>query len=241
MRDLLGVTDIDKAYAVQQLSTNERTSAGSRIVGRKIGLTSPAVQSQLGVDRPDFGTLFDDMLVSSGGTIPSERLLQPRAEAEIAFVLREDLDGDDLGLPEVRASVDYAVAALEICDSRIADWDITITDTIADNASSGMFVLGEHPVELSEFEPARVTMRLTCDGVVVSTGDGAACMGDPLTALAWLARMSTALGTPLRAGDVILSGALGPMVDVKPGMSVSAEISAVGSVAANFSIEGHRS
>ncbi|MEO6885314.1 MAG: 2-keto-4-pentenoate hydratase, partial [Jatrophihabitantaceae bacterium] len=129
VRDLLGDTDIALAYDVQRVLTQDRLDAGARIVGRKIGLTSPAVQQQIGVDRPDFGVLFDDMLIPEDVEVPSERLLQPKAEAEIAFVLSADLDEDDLDVGKVRAAVDYAVAALEIVDSRVAGWDIVITDT----------------------------------------------------------------------------------------------------------------
>ena len=190
---------------------------GVRIVGRKIGLTSPAVQAQLGVGQPDFGVLFDDMDVSALGVVPSGRLLQPKAEAEIAFVLGSDLDRDFLDLAQVRSAVEYAVAAVEIVDSRIDAWDIRITDTVADNASSGLFVLGDRRVRLDDFDPKHVTMTLTANGVQASAGTGAACLGDPLEALLWLARTAQSLGDPLRAGQVILSGALGPMVPAPPG------------------------
>ena len=200
VRDLLGVEDVRAAYAVQQELTRRRASAGGVAVGRKIGLTSPAVQRQLGVDQPDFGVLFSDMDVSGLPEIPADRLLQPKAEAEVAFVLKDDLADGELDEIRVRAAVDYAVAALEIVDSRIAGWDISITDTIADNASSGLFVLADRPLPLTEFEPRDVAMRLYSDGELVSEGTGAACLGDPLTALAWLARTARELGDPLRAG-----------------------------------------
>lgn len=235
VRDLLGETDIDLAYAVQQRLTDGRLAAGARVVGRKIGLTSTAVQAQIGVDRPDFGVLFDDMDVTGLPEVPSSRLLQPKAEAEIAFVLGEDLDTDDLSLEVVRAAVDHAVAALEIVDSRVAGWDIAITDTVADNASSGLYVLGSQRVPLSELEPVEVSMRMYVDDALVSEGDGAACLGDPLNALLWLARTAAEFGEPLRAGQVVLSGALGPMTPVPPGVTVRAEISSLGTVAATFS------
>lgn len=235
VRDLLGETDIDLAYAVQQRLTERRLAGGARIVGRKIGLTSPAVQQQIGVDRPDFGVLFEDMDVSGLAEVPSPRLLQPKAEAEVAFVLGADLDEDDLDIPGVRAAVDHAVAALEIVDSRVAGWDIKITDTVADNASSGLYVLGDRKVPLSEFEPVDVTMRMYVDDELVSEGNGAACLGDPLEALLWLARTAREFGEPLRAGQVVLSGALGPMVPAPPGVTVRAEISSLGSVTATFS------
>ncbi|MGW2647159.1 2-keto-4-pentenoate hydratase [Streptomyces sp. NPDC001393] len=235
VRDLLGEHDIAAAYAVQQALTRRRLAAGALVVGRKIGLTSPAVQQQLGVDQPDFGVLFADMDVSGLPEVPSGRLLQPKAEAEIAFVLKEDLTDGDLELARIREAVDYAVAALEIVDSRIADWDITLTDTVADNASSGLFVLAEHRLTLDEFEPRETTMRLYADDVLVSEGNGAACLGDPLNALAWLARTAVSLGEPLRAGQVVLSGALGPMVPAPSGTRIRAEISSLGEVTAAFS------
>ncbi|MCD4527267.1 2-keto-4-pentenoate hydratase [Nocardioides sp. cx-173] len=237
VRDLIGPADVDRAYAVQERLTAARLASGATIVGRKIGLTSPAVQQQLGVDRPDFGVLFDDMDVAAGGVAPMARLLQPKVEAEIAFVLAEDLDRDDLDVDTVRSAVEYAVAALEIVDSRIAGWDITYGDTVADNASSGLYVLGEQRVSLEEFTPVDAEMSMSIDGEVVSTGNGAACLGDPLAALVWLARTAREVGTPLRAGQVVLSGALGPMVAVTAGAHVSAEISGLGTVTVDFSGE----
>lgn len=235
VRDLLGESDLERAYAVQQRLTHNRLAAGARVVGRKIGLTSPAVQAQLGVDRPDFGVLFDDMDVTALAEVPSGRLLQPKAEAEIAFVLGDDLDRDDLSVEVVRAAVDHAVAAIEIVDSRVAGWDIKITDTVADNASSGLYVLGSQKVALSDFEPVEVAMRMYVDDELASEGSGAACLGDPLNALLWLARTAAELGEPLRAGQVVLSGALGPMVPAPPGVTVRAEITSLGTVTATFS------
>ncbi|MGP3962085.1 2-keto-4-pentenoate hydratase [Nonomuraea sp. 3N208] len=222
------ITDVAAAYEVQRRLNARRTAP---VTGRKIGLTSPAVQRQLGVDQPDFGVLFADMEVS--GTAPLEHLLQPKVEAEIAFVLASDLS-EDLDLAAVRAAVDYATPALEIVDSRIANWDITIVDTVADNASSGLYVLGAERLPLSAFEPVEATMRMYADGQIVSEGNGAACLGDPLNALLWLARTARDFGDPLRAGQVILSGALGPMVPVSPGVTVRAEISGLGAVAVTF-------
>lgn len=235
VRDLIGETDVALAYAIQQRLTENRRAGGARVVGRKIGLTSPAVQAQLGVDRPDFGVLFDDMDVTALPEVPSQRLLQPKAEAEVAFVLGADLDADDLDIDAVRAAVDHAVAALEIVDSRVRGWDIRITDTVADNASSGLYVLGDKKVTLTDVEPVDVTMRLYADDVLVSEGNGAACLGDPLNALLWLARTAREYGEPLRAGQVVLSGALGPMVPAPAGVTIRAEISELGTVTARFS------
>jgi 2-keto-4-pentenoate hydratase len=152
-----------------------------------------------------------------------------------AFVLADDLVEGDLDDEQIRAAVAYTVATIEIVDSRIAGWDITFADTVADNASSGLFVLGAQRVPLSDFEPADATMSMTLDGDVVSEGTGRACLGDPLNALAWLAQAARELGDPLRAGQVVLSGALGPMVPVHPGAEVRAELSSLGTVTATFS------
>jgi len=237
VRDLLPAGDIAAAYAVQRLLTRARLAEGAAVVGRKIGLTAPVVQAQMGVDQPDFGVLFDDMDVSGRAEIPSGLLLQPRIEAEVAFVLAKDLDDDALSLESVRGAVNHVVGALEIVDSRIAGWDITICDTVADNASSGLFVLGDHEFTLDQVEPVDVTMRLLRGDAVVSDGSGAACLGDPLNALLWLATTARDYGDPLRAGQVVLSGALGPMVAVQPGDHFTAEFSGLGTVSATFSEE----
>ena len=233
VRDLLGATDVAAAYAVQDEVNLRRRARGGVVVGRKIGLTSPAVQKQLGVDQPDFGVLFADMAYADGAEVPMSGLLQPKVEAEVAFVLGQDLDGD-LDLDTVRRAVAHAVAALEIVDSRVADWDITIVDTIADNGSSGLYVLGSIPIPLEEFEPKDVEMSMSIDDVVVSEGNGAACLGDPLEALLWLARTAQEYGDPLRTGQVVLSGALGPMAPVAAGNTVHAEIGELGSVSVRF-------
>ena len=246
VRDVLGSTDVALAYQVQNALTVARKAAGARVVGRKVGLTSPAVQLQLGVDQPDFGVLFDDMLVPSGAEVESGRLIAPKAEAEVAFVLSADMDGFAAGLSPDRpisaadrsaaaAAVDYAVAALEIVDSRVAGWDITITDTVADNASSALYVLGDKRVPLAEFAPAEVIMNLEKNGAPASSGNGAACLGDPLNALIWLARTAASLGAPLLAGDVVLSGALGAMVTAEPGTEITAELSTLGRISVTFS------
>lgn len=234
VRDLIAADDVDAAYAVQQVLVEARIAAGARVVGRKIGLTSEAVQRQLGVDRPDFGVLFDDMRYRQDETIPLDRLLQPKVEAEIAFVLGTDLADGELDAARVRAAVAHAVPALEIVDSRVARWDISFADTVADNASSGLFVLGADTVPLSEVEPAQTGMTMTIGETVVSTGSGAACLGDPLNALKWLAVTAREFGRPLRAGQVVLSGALGPMVPVEPGSVVTARITGLGTVTARF-------
>ncbi|WP_139984091.1 2-keto-4-pentenoate hydratase [Nocardioides litoris] len=238
VRDLIGA-DAAAAYAVQRAGIARRVESGATVVGRKVGLTSPAVQAQLGVDQPDLGVLLDDMGHPDGATVARAGLLQPKVEAEVAFVLGADLVDGDLGPDQVRAAVDHAVAAIEIVDSRIAGWDITFTDTVADNGSSALYVLGTTTRTLAEVEPIDVEMTMTRNGEVVSTGNGAACLGDPLLALAWLARTARNFGEPLRAGQVILSGALGPMVTVEPGDTFAAHISGLGTVSVTFDEEQH--
>ncbi|TQS45279.1 2-keto-4-pentenoate hydratase [Cryptosporangium phraense] len=235
VRDLLPDSSIATGYAVQTLLTEGRLAQGRRIVGRKIGLTSPAVQAQLGVDQPDFGVLFDDLSCPPDRPVEIDRLLQPRIEAEVAFILGADLDTDDVRPDVARAAVSDVVPALEIVDSRIAGWDITIVDTVADNASSGLYVLGASTGRLGNRDLRDVTMTLERDGQIVSTGSGAACLGDPVTALVWLARTAREYGAPLRAGEVILSGALGPMVPVTPGAHFTASLTGLGTVEARFS------
>lgn len=233
VRNLLSDSTASTGYRIQSLLTRARLDAGHAPTGRKIGLTSPGIRAQLGVDQPDFGVLFDDMTRTQDTPIDSGPLLQPRIEAEIAFVLGSDLDGGDAD--EARAAVDFVAPALEIADSRIAEWDITFVDTVADNASSGLYVLGEDRRELGDRDLRAVEMTMTdAGGGTRSSGNGAACLGDPINALSWLARAAREFGTPLRAGDVVLSGALGPMVPVLPGDEFKASLTGLGEVRASF-------
>jgi 2-keto-4-pentenoate hydratase len=234
VRDLIGAHDVDAAYAVQEAGTKTRMAAGARLVGRKIGLTAVAVQKQLGVDQPDYGMLFDDMEVPDGACAPPGRLLQPRAEAEIAFVLGRDLDHEAPSAAEVMRAVEFALCAIEIVDSRIESWDIGIADTIADNASSGLYVLGRRPARITDLDLALCGMVARKNGEIASLGTGAACLGHPLHATRWLADAMARVGRPLRAGDVVLSGALGPMVPVADGDAFSIEIQGLGRASVSF-------
>ncbi|MGW3133330.1 2-keto-4-pentenoate hydratase [Streptomyces sp. NPDC001076] len=234
VRKLFADGDIDAAYAAQRIHTERALAEGRRIVGRKIGLTSPAVQAQLGVGQPDFGVLFADMAVPDGGEVPAGRLLQPKVEAEVALVLGNDLPHRDCTVVDVLRATEFALPALEIVDSRVQDWDISITDTVADNASSGLFVLGGPLRELWDLDLRGVRMSMTRDGVEVSTGSGADCLGSPLNAAVWLASTLAAMGDPLRAGDVVLTGALGPMAVAEPGEAFHADITGLGSVSVRF-------
>lgn len=235
IREFIGIEDLEAAYAIQDINTERRVESGARIVGSKIGLTSVVVQKQLGVDQPDFGVLFHDMEVENGLEMDFNLLMQPKVEAEIAFVLKSDLDSPQLGAVDVLSAIDYAVVAIEIVGSRIGNWDIKITDTIADNASASHFVLGHKPVKLGHLDLINCVMEMSVNGKKVSEGKGAACMGSPINAVLWLARTFAKLGRPLKAGDVILSGALGPMAAVNPGDEVVTKISGLGSVSIKFS------
>jgi len=235
VRDLLPQDDVAAAYAVQETNTEYRLGSGRRLVGRKIGLTSKAVQAQFGVDRPDYGMLFDDMDVPLGEEVDLHRVLQPRVEAEIGFVIGHDVDQAMPTTTDILQATDYVVAAIEIVGSRIANWDIRIVDTLADNASSGLFVMGHQIRRLADIDVIDCGMSLDRGGRLVSTGTGRACLGSPVSAVVWLARAMASLGRPLRAGDVVLSGALGPMVPVAPGDIFEARIGGLGSVRVAFS------
>ena len=229
LRQQLDAADAATAYAIQSTNTDHWIAAGRRMVGRKIGLTAKAVQAQLGVDQPDYGVLFDDMAVPDGGTLDPARTLQPKAEAEVALVLARDLHGPDVTAEQVLAAAGHAVAAIEIVDSRIQDWAITFADTVADNGSSAFYVLGAEPRPLDGLDLYSCGMAMTVNGEVASVGAGAACLGHPLNAAAWLART-----VPLHAGDVVLTGALGPMVTLSPGDWVQARIGGLGGVSFQY-------
>ncbi|WP_216915652.1 2-keto-4-pentenoate hydratase [Nocardia noduli] len=233
IRDLIGREDLDAAYLIQERNIVARLAAGRVAVGRKVGLTSLAVQRQLGVNQPDFGVLLDDFDCTADAAVDITRLLQPRIEAEIAFTLSDDITAT-ITATDAPRFVHRVHAAFEIVDSRIANWDISFADTVADNASSGLYVLGDSlPIAEAPALDA-VTMTLRTGGTQVSAGRGSDCLGSPWNALAWLANTSRSFGSPLRAGEVILSGALGPMVAVTPGATYEAHISGIGGVRATF-------
>lgn len=229
-----GIGTVEQAYEIADINNRSRLEAGHRIVGKKVGLTSKAVQEQLGVDQPDFGMLFEDMEYLNTQDVPTSRLLQPKVEAEVAFVMDSDLAGAAPTWSEFLRSVAYALPAIEIVDSAIADWRISLIDTVADNASSGLYVLGDQPVLIGRLSLADIPMQMASNERVVSTGSGAACLGHPLRAAYWLARTMAANGQPLRAGEVILSGALGPMAVVAQGDHVHADLGPLGQVSCRF-------
>lgn len=234
VRDIIGAEDQMAAYAVQQLNAKLRKAGGSKIVGHKIGLTAPVVQKQLGVDQPDFGLLWNDKEVLNGGEVSMSDLMQAKAEAEIAFVLSKDIKGKCLSTIDIIGAIDYALVSIEIVGSRIKDWDIKITDTIADNASASHWVIGHKPVKLQDIDLVNCTMKMTCNGDIVSGGTGKACLGSPLNAVLWLAQKMVDMGQPLKAGDLILSGALGPMYSVKSGDHLEVNIEGLGNVSVSF-------
>ncbi len=229
--------DVDIAYAVQEENTKRAIAEGRRLVGRKIGLTSIAVQKQLGVDSPDFGMLFADMAYGDGEAIPAGLLIQPKVEAEIALIINKDLTQEKHTYADIISATEYALPAVEVVDSRIENWKISLIDTVADNASSAAYVLGSKPVKLENLDLVNCKMTMTRAGEVVSQGVGKACLSNPLNAAVWLADEMVRRGRPLLAGDIILSGALGPMVVAHAGDEFVVEIEGFGSVTATFAAE----
>ena len=231
MREVLGTaTDTDAAYAVQQRNIELAAAAGRRVSGHKVGLTARVVQQQLGVSQPDYGVLFADMCLADGADIESGQLLQPRVEAEVALVIDRALDKGEHCVVDIIDATAYLLPALEIVDSRIARWDITIVDTIADNASCGLYVVGTRPVSLGALDLREIQMRMAIDGEIAATGTGAACLGNPLNAAVWLADVMCKRGTPLRAGECLMTGSLGPMKPINPGAEIFADLGSLGTV-----------
>lgn len=218
------IANAKDAYVVQEINTQRWLGEGRRIVGRKIGLTSKAVQEQLGVGEPDYGMLWGDLAFIDGEAVSMKAFMQPRVEAEIAFVMERAVTSPEVTLTEFIAAVGYSLPAVEIVDSAIADWKITLADTIADNASAGGFALGTSPRKVSDVELKLCGMLLTKNGAHASLGVGAACLGHPLIATLWLARKMAQVGRPLAPGDIVLSGALGPMVTAAAGDRFTVEI-----------------
>ena len=216
--------DIESAYQIQHQVTQKKVADGARLIGKKVGLTSFAVQEQLGVDEPDFGILTDKMQIQNKGTLTFKDLMQPKAEAEWAFVLNKDLDTENLNMEQIINAIDYAQVAIEIVGSRIENWDIKITDTIADNASASHFVLGDEKITLSDIDLENCKMQMYKNNSLVSEGTGKDCMGNPLNSVLWLAKTMKKNNQPLKADDIILSGALGPMTNLIKGDIIKASI-----------------
>ena len=225
---------IEDAYHIQQRMLARRIEKGEKVVGKKIGVTSKAVMNMLGVGQPDFGYLLDGMVYNEGESIPMASLIQPKAEGEIAFLMNKDLMGPGLTAADILAATEGVMACFEIVDSRIQDWKIKIQDTVADNASCGVFVLGDKLVDPKKVDLALCGMVLEKNGEIVVTGAGAATMASPVNAMVWLANTLGRLGIGLNAGDIVLSGALGAMVPVKAGDSLRCTIGGIGGCSVRF-------
>lgn len=226
---------IDDAYHISLRMLERRQASGAKVIGKKIGVTSKAVQNMLNVHQPDFGYLTDDMVFNSGEVMPiSERLIAPRAEGEIAFVLKKDLSGPGVTNADVLAATECVMPCFEIVDSRIRDWNIAIEDTVADNASCGLFVLGEEAVSPRKVDLVTCGMVVEKNGAILSTGAGAAALGSPVNCVAWLANTLGEFGISLKAGEVILSGSLVPLESVQAGDNMRVDIGGIGSASVRF-------
>lgn len=212
---------IDDAYQIQSIVNQHRLDEGGRVVGYKIGLTSEAVQQQLGVDQPDYGVLFSDMEVLSGQPVDCSGLIAPKAEGEIGFCFKEDLDKENLTFMELLSAIDYFFPVIEIVDSVVADWKIGIVDTIADNASSALYMPGKRIFSPQGVDFEALQVAIHSNNECVASGRGSACLGSPLLSAYWLAKKLIELGTPIRKGQIVLSGALAPMVSLIPGQQYS--------------------
>jgi 2-keto-4-pentenoate hydratase len=229
---------VQDAYAIQEHNVARRVAAGSVVRGRKVGLTSRAMQDLLNVDEPDFGVLLDDMFVEEGDEVPLDTLVQPRVEAEMAFVLDQHLAGPGVTTADALLAIAGVLPAIEIVDSRIADWRITLADTVADNASSGRVVLGGRLTPVTALDLRLTGVLLFRNGVAMESGAGAAALGNPARCVAWLANTLGRLGSGLRPGDVVLPGALHRMVPVRPGDVFRASFAHLGAVTTRFGSAG---
>lgn len=228
---------IEDAYAIQSVNTERRVANGERICGRKIGLTSKPMQNLLGVDEPDYGVLLDGMFVEDGDVIDLPSLVQPRVEAEMAFVMGSDLEGPGVNTATALQAIAGVLPAVEIVDSRVADWKIKLVDTVADNASSGLIVMGGRMRPVHELDLRLVGVTVTRGGELIDTGAGAAALGNPARCVAWMANKLAGFGAKLRVGDVVLPGAVHKMVGVEPGDVFRAEFAHLGAVTVRFSNE----
>ncbi|MDQ0971569.1 2-keto-4-pentenoate hydratase [Neobacillus niacini] len=234
LTDLYSDITIHDAYRIQMNSINQKVKDGQKVVGKKIGLTSFAMQKLLGVDQPDYGHLMDSMEVPNGGTIPMETLFNPKVEGELAFVLKKDLIGPAVTVEDVLEATEYIVPSIEIVDSRITDWKIKLEDTVADNASCGLFALGSQRFDPKGMDLPKIEMRLYKNGEFMNEGTGADVLGHPATCVAWLANKLADYDVTLKAGEVILSGALSAAVAAQKGDVFTAEFGQLGTVKVSF-------
>jgi len=226
---------IEDAYHISLQMVNRRVEAGERIIGKKIGVTSKAVQNMLNVYQPDFGYLTDSMVYSSGAEMPiSEQLIAPKAEGEIAFILKRDLIGPGISNADVLRATECVMPCFEVVDSRIKDWKIKIQDTVADNASCGLFILGDQAISPQKIDLVTAGMVVEKNGSIISTGAGAAALGSPVNCVAWLANTLGEFGISLKAGEVILSGSLVPLEAVQAGDYMRVDVGGIGSASVRF-------
>jgi 2-keto-4-pentenoate hydratase len=236
LQDKFGAMTIDDAYAIQLRQVDSWLADGRRILGHKVGLTSAVMQRQLGVNRPDFGHLTDTMFHAENTPIDAEAFLQPRIEPEVAFVLKRPLTGPGVTVGAAVAAVDFVLPALEIIDSRIADWKIGIVDTIADNASSGGVVLGSRAVRLADIDLRLAGCVLHRNGRLAGTGAGGAVLGSPIDALVWVANVLGERGVALEAGHIVLPGSMTASIPFGAGDVVTATVAGLGSVTARMGV-----
>jgi len=234
LSDRVAGIDIEDAYRIQSRMLARRVADGDRIVGKKIGVTSKAVQDLIGVQQPDFGQLTAEMAFEEGQEVPLGGLIQPKAEAEVAFVLKRDLNGPGITAIDVLRATDYVVPCFEIVDSRITDWKIRIQDTVADNASCGVYLLGKTRLSPNKIDLNLAGMVLERDQELIGTAAGAAVQGGPVNAVVWLANTLGALGIPFRAGEVILSGSQSTLLPCKAGQTLRCTVGGLGSCSIHF-------
>ena len=230
---LLDLT-VEDAYRIQMINLKKMLAEGHRVVGKKIGLTSLGMQQLLNVYEPDYGTLMEDMLVENGGNIDISRMISPKVECELAFVLKKDLEGPVVLDSDVVDAVSYIAPAFEIVDSRIEGWKIKLPDTIADNASAGKLVLSGNAFELRDFDLANLGMYNTKNGELCNSACGIEVMGNPLRAVTWLANKLISFDMPLKAGEIILSGAFAAAIEAKKGDRFAASFDRMGKVEVQF-------
>jgi len=226
--------DVKDAYQIQLETVKLKTDQGKKVIGKKVGLTSKAMQEMLKVDEPDYGHLFDDMEVKNGDVIDTKTMIAPRVEAEIGFILSEDLVGPNITFLDVIMATDYVVPTLEIIDSRIEDWKIKLVDTVADNGSSAKVVIGDQKKNLEEVDLRLNGMILSKNDDIIATGAGAAALGHPAEAIAWLANKLSEFDITLKKGELILPGALSGAVAVEAGDDITADFGTLGTVSVSF-------
>ena len=226
--------DVVDAYEIQLINIRQRVAEGARVVGHKVGLSSLAMQQMMGVDEPDYGHLLDEMQVFEDTPVNADKYLYPRVEVEVGFILAHDLPGANCTEDHVIAATEALVPSIELIDTRITDWKIALCDTIADNASSAGFVLGAGRVAPTDIDITQIEAELTCNGEVVAKGRSDAVLGNPVTAVAWLARKVESFGVRLRAGDIVLPGSCTRAIDARRGDKFVAEFAGLGSVRLSF-------